>query len=130
MSVMQQVPCWCSVGGWLEIDTLTVQVLDENCGKVNTGCIFTTSGQPPSAESIFNKIAHVLSLHHIPWDCCVGLGVDNASANIGSIVQLYPNVCMMVCPCHTTHNIMVCPCPIPHTIQVIIQVIMQACFST
>lgn len=119
VSVMQQAPYSLSVdgsndSGLLKMNPLTVRMFDENRGKVNTRFLdmCTTSGQHAgTAESIFNKMDQVLSLHHIPWDYCVGLGVDNTSVNIGRhnsimtrIHQKNPNVYIMGCPCHIAHN--------------------------
>ena len=53
----------------------------------------------------------VLESHNIPWNNCVGVGVDNASVNIGrrnSIIpkvhHVNPTVYFIGCPCHIAHN--------------------------
>ena len=60
----------------------------------------------------FCKGDSVLSTLNIPWQHCVGFGVDNASVNIGrhhsiiTEVQARNPACyFMGCPCHLLHNI-------------------------
>ena len=71
-----------------------------------------TSGKDAAtAQAIFDKMCTVLSLHGIPWENCVGVGVDNTSVNFGrhnsimtKIHAINPNVYFMGCPCHIAHN--------------------------
>ena len=36
-----------------------------------------------TAKGIFSKMQDTLSKHDIPWDNCVGIGLDNTSVNMG-----------------------------------------------
>lgn len=64
-----------------------------------------------TARAIFDKMDGVLGNYDIPWDNCVGLGVDNTSVNtdrhnsiISQIHAINRNVYLMGCTCHITHN--------------------------
>ena len=57
-------------------------------------------------------IDEVLSKHGIPWQNCVGFGVDNTSVNISiwhsimtHVLQKNPACYFMGCPCHLIDNI-------------------------
>ena len=54
---------------------------DNDIEKMNplTMCMSSSS----TAEGIFSKIDDAFTTHHISWDNCVGLGVDNTSVNMG-----------------------------------------------
>ena len=119
ISAMASIPYALSVDGsndtGLEkINLLTVRIFDEENGKVNMRfldmCI-TTGDKAATAEVIFNKINSVLHEHNIPWDNCVGVGVDNCSVNMGRhnsimtrIRGVNSRVYFMGCPCHIAHN--------------------------
>ena len=73
----------------------------------------TTSGREcGTACAIFQKIDSVLTTLNIPWEMCVGFGVDNTSVNIGrhhsiktQVQQKVESCYFMGCPCHLVHNI-------------------------
>ena len=70
----------------------------------------TTSGRGcGTASAIFQKIDSNLN---IPWENCVGFGVDNTSVNIGrhhsiktQVQQRLESCYFMGCPCHLVYNI-------------------------
>ena len=69
-----------------KMNPLTVRVYDEKSQKVDTRFLdmCTTSGtDAATAKSIFDKMSGVLSNYKIPWDNCIGPGVDNTSVNTG-----------------------------------------------
>ena len=69
-----------------KLNPLTIRVLDLRIMEVTTQLLdmCTTSGcHCGTADSIFNKIGSVLSIHNIPWGNCVGFGGDNTSVNVG-----------------------------------------------
>ena len=119
VSLMQNTPYSLSVdgsndSGLEKMNPLTVRVYTENTCKVETRFLdmCTTSGtDAATARAIFDKMDGVLSNYNIPWDNCVGLGVDNTSVNTGrhnSIISrihaINQNVYLMGCPCHIAHN--------------------------
>ena len=119
VSLMQQTPYSLSVDGSNDtslekINPLTVRVYDEKSQKVDTRFLdmCTTSGiDAATAKAIFDKMSGVLSNYKMPWDNCIGLGVDNTSVNTGrhnSVISrvhaINPNVYLMGCPCHIAHN--------------------------
>ena len=64
-----------------------------------------------SAEGIFSRMDEALSSHHIRWENCIGMGLDNTSVNMGCrnsiktrVLQKNSSVYMMGCPCHIIHN--------------------------
>ena len=65
---------WCSCLYCNEPST--VRIFDEKRG-------FFWTCTPHLVSMIFDEIDRFHSLHRISWDYCVGLGVDNASVNIG-----------------------------------------------
>jgi hypothetical protein len=49
--------------------------------------------------------------HGIPWNNCVGFGVDNTSVNMGCrnsiksrVLDMNPAIYIVGCPCHIVHN--------------------------
>ena len=53
-----------------------------------------------------------LSKHDIPWDNCVGIGLDNTSVNMGCmnfiktrVLSVNAAVSIIGCPCHIVHSI-------------------------
>ena len=90
------------------MNPLTVRIFDINRGKVDTRFLdmCTTRGvDAATAEAIFSKMNEVLESHNIPWNNCVGVGVDNASVNIGRrnsimtrVHHVNPTVYSMGCP--------------------------------
>ena len=95
---------------------LTIRVLDLRIMEVTTQLLdmCTTSGcHCGTADSIFNKIGSVLSIHNIPWGNCVGFGGDNTSVNVGmhysyiTHVKQNNNSCYFMgwCTCYLVHNI-------------------------
>ena len=98
-----------------KLNPLTVRIYDHSRWQVTTQLLdmCTTSGRNCGmASAIFAKVDSVLSTLNIPWQHCVGFGVDNASVNIGwhhsikTEVQARNPACyFMGCPCHLLHNI-------------------------
>ena len=65
-----------------------------------------------TAEVILSKIQEALSKHEIPWNNCIGIGLDNTSVNMGFINSIKTRVLsanaavsVVGCPCHIVHNI-------------------------
>jgi len=119
VSLMQNMPYSLSVdgsndSGLEKMNPLTVRVYIENTCKFQNRFLdmCTTSGtDAATARAIFDKMDGVLSNYEIPWDNCVGLGVDNTSVNTGrhnSIISrihaINQNVYLMGCPCHIATN--------------------------
>ena len=98
-----------------KLNPLTVRILDINKMQVTTQLLdmCTTSGRHcGTADSIFSKIDSVLTKHDIPWQNCVGFGVDNTSVNVGlrhsimtHVKQKNTSCYFMGCPCHLIHNV-------------------------
>lgn len=98
-----------------KINPLTVRIYDISKRQVTTQLLdmCTTSGQDcGTASAIFGKVDSILTTLNIPWNNCVGFGVDNTSVNIGrhhsikTQVQAKNPACyFMSCPCHLLHNI-------------------------
>ena len=73
----------------------------------------TTSGPHcGTADSIFNKTDSVMTVHNIPWDNCIGFGIDNTSVNVGlrhsimtHVKQKNISCSFMRCPSHLIHNV-------------------------
>ena len=72
----------------------------------------TTGQQSGTADSVFNKMDEILRSCEIPWDKCVGAGIDNTSVNLSRgnsirirVLQQNPATYFMSCPCHIMHNI-------------------------
>ena len=91
--------------------SITVRLFDQECGVVRTHfldmCLLSSS----SAEGIFSGMDEALSIHHIGWESCVGMGLDNTSVNMGCrnsiktrVLQKNSSMYMMGCPCHIIHN--------------------------
>ena len=95
-----------------KLNPLTVKIFDVNRQQVSTQLLdmCTTSGRGcGTASAIFQKIDSNLN---IPWENCVGFGVDNTSVNIGrhhsiktQVQQRLESCYFMGCPCHLVHNI-------------------------
>lgn len=91
VSAMKTQPYSLSVDGsndtGLEkINPLTVRIFNGDSKKVTMRFLdmcTTTGKNAATADAIFQKINSVLDMHHIPWDNCVGVGVDNCSINMG-----------------------------------------------
>ena len=69
-----------------KLNPLTVRIFDVNRRQVTTQLLdmCPTSGREcGTASTIFQKIDSVLTSLSIPWENCVGFGVDNTSVNIG-----------------------------------------------
>lgn len=98
-----------------KLNPLTVRLLDMKKMQVITQLLdmCTTSGRHcGTAASIFSKIDSVLTTYNIPWNHCVGFGVDNASVNVGlrnsimtHVKQKNKSCYFMGCPCHLVHNV-------------------------
>ena len=98
-----------------KLNPLTVKVFDPVEKQVTTQLLdmCTTSGRDcGTAVSIFKKINSVLVKFDVPWEHCVGFGVDNTSVNVGlrhsimtHVQQKNSSVYFMGCPCHLIHNI-------------------------
>jgi len=97
------------------MNPLTVRIFDEGHKRVNTRFLdmcTTTVKDAASAQGIFDKKDTVLSIHNIQWENCVGVGIDNASVNIGRhnsimsrVHSVIPSAYFMGCPCHIAHNL-------------------------
>jgi len=74
-----------------KLNPLTVRIFDVNRRQVTTQLLdmCPTSGREcGTASAIFQKIDSVLNRFNIPWENCVGFGVDNTSVNIGRLTPL------------------------------------------
>ena len=116
VSAMQKLPYSLSVDGsndaqLMKMNPITVRIFYD---KVETRFLDmgTTSGtNSATAQAIFDKMNAVLAMHNIPWEKCVGVGVDNTSVNLGrhnsimtKVHQINSKVYFMGCPCHIAHN--------------------------
>lgn len=119
IAIMQQAPYSLSVDGSNDtglgkLNPLTVRIYDDKRQKVDMRFLdmcTTTGKDAATAEAIFEKMNAILSAHAIPWEYCVGIGVDNTSVNIvrhNSIMTrvhtINPSAYFMGCPCHIAHN--------------------------
>lgn len=104
--------------GLEKLNPLTVKIYDVNRKQVSTRLIdmCTISGRECGTSlALFTKIDSVLVSCGIPWDNCVGFGVDNTSVNLGLRNSLMTHVqkrnaaCyFMGCPCHLIHSVASC----------------------
>ena len=100
--------------GLLKRNPLTVRIFDEELKNVDTRFLdmCTTSGvNSATARAIFVKMNSVILSHNISRDNCVGVGVGNASVNIGKhssimtrVHSINSDVYFMGCPSHVAHN--------------------------
>ena len=98
-----------------KVNPLTVRIYDVSKRQVTTQLLdmCTTSGRDcGTASAIFGKVDSILTTLNIPWNNCVGFGVDNTGVNVGrhhsikTQVQAKNPACyFMGCPCHLLHNI-------------------------
>jgi len=98
-----------------KLNPLTVKIFDINRRQVVTHLLdmcTTTGRECGTSLAIFSKIDSVLERFDIPWNHCVGFGVDNTSVNLGLRNSIMTHVkeknaaCyFMGCPCHLVHNI-------------------------
>ena len=94
-----------------KMNPLTVRLFDQECGVVRTQFLDMCLSSSASAEGIFSRMDEALSSHHIGWENCIGMGLDNTSVNMGCrnsiktrVLQKNSSVYMMGCPCHIIHN--------------------------
>ncbi len=69
-----------------KLNPLTVKLYDASRSQVTTQLLdmCTTTGRNcGTAAAIFEKIDSILGNHEIPWNYCIGFGVDNTSVNLG-----------------------------------------------
>ena len=101
----------CSDNDFEKMNPLTVRIFDVNCRNVRTQFLDMCMSSSSTAEGIFSKMDGAFTTHHISWDNCVGLGVDNTSVNMGCrnsvktrVLERNPAIYIMGCPCHIVHN--------------------------
>ena len=94
-----------------KMNPLTVRYFDEPQHKVVTQFLDMCLSRSSTAEGIFSSLNAALEKHNIPWSNCIALGVDNTSVNVGkhkSIIvearKKNPEIKLMECPCHISHN--------------------------
>ena len=46
-------------------------------------CVLPSGSMAGTAERIYNAMDCALSSRNIPWQQCIGLGMDNTSVNMG-----------------------------------------------
>ena len=71
----------------------------------------TTGQSSGTAGTIFSKIESVIDNLEVPWENCVGISLDNTSANMGirnsikSRIIAKNEACNIIgCPCYIFHN--------------------------
>lgn len=69
--------------GLEKMNPLTVRIYDVNHGKVSIRFLVMCLSSGGSAEELLTAIDDCLMFHHIPWENCVGFGVDNTNVNMG-----------------------------------------------
>ena len=100
--------------GLRKMNPLTVRIFDNENGVVLTKFLdmcLTSGSMAGTAEGIYNAMDCALSSRDIPWQQCIGLGMDNTSVNTGRhnsiksrALQMEGSVYIMGCPCHIIHN--------------------------
>ena len=100
-----------SDSGVEKMNPLTIRTFDK-CGMVTTHFLDMCLSSSSTAEGIFSKMEEVLTKHSIPWNYCVGIGLDNTSVNMGCrnsirtrLEARNPAVSVIGCSCHIVHNI-------------------------
>ena len=95
-----------------KMNPLTARIFDSDHGVVTTQFLDMCMSSSSTAEGIFSKMQEALSKHEIPWDNCVGIGLDNTSVNMGCtnsiktrVLSVNAAVSVVGCPCHIVHNI-------------------------
>lgn len=116
VDIMRNRPYSLAVDGSSDSDVekmnpLTVKIFDLSRGVASTQFLDMCMSSVSTAEGIFSKVNNVLAKHSIPWEKCVGIGLDNTSVNLGCrnsiktrVLQENPSVYVMGCPCHIVHN--------------------------
>lgn len=87
-----------------KMNPLTAHIFDSDHGVVSTQLLDMCMYSSSTAEGIFPKMKEALSKHDIPWDNCVGIGLDNTSVNMGCTNSI-KTISVIGCPCHIVHNI-------------------------
>ena len=97
-----------------KMNPMTVRIFDFSRGQVCTRFLdmcLTQGTNAGTAEAIFKSMDEALQSRNIPWSNCVGVGVDNASVNMGRhnsirsrALEKNRNIYFMGCPCHIVHN--------------------------
>lgn len=100
-----------SDNGIQKMNPLTVRFFDTNSGVVCSQFLDMCLSSSSTAERIFSRMEEALLTHHVPWDNCVAIGLDNTSVNLGCrnsiktrLLQKNPASYVMGCPCHIVHN--------------------------
>lgn len=95
-----------------KMNPLTARIFDSGHGVVTTQFLDMCMSSSSTAEGIFSKMQEVLSKHDIPWDNCIGIGLDNTSVSMGCtnsiksrVLSVNAGVSVIGCPCHVVHNI-------------------------
>ena len=93
---------------------ITVRIFDINFSRVMTKFFdinLLTGREASTAETMFNSVNAQLTKHGIPWDYCIGIGLDNTNANIGEHNSIKSrarnknkNIVIAGCPYHIIHN--------------------------
>lgn len=89
VTVMQKKPFTIAIdgsndNGLCEMNPITVKIFDSSREKVVTHFLdmcTTTGASSATAEAIFSKMDQVMLSCEVPWNDCVGVGVDNTSVN-------------------------------------------------
>jgi len=97
--------------GLQKMNPITVRIYDDSQHKVCCKFLNMCPTCESTADAIFKAVSDVLSQHTIPWQHCVGFGVDNTSVNVGrhnsvktKVTAINKDVYFMGCACHMSHN--------------------------
>jgi hypothetical protein len=93
------------------MNPVTVRIFDINQHKVVCKFLDMCLCKESTAAGIFSSIESALEKHSIPWENCLGFGVDNTSVNVGKHNSIKTrafsknsHIYFMGCPCHMAHN--------------------------
>ena len=116
VETMKEYPFSVSVDGSSDtgvekMNPMTIRIFDINRGSVTAQFLDMCMSSSSTAQGIFTRMNEVLQSNAITWKTCVGLGVDNTSANMGCrnsiktrVQEKNEAIYIMGCPCHIVHN--------------------------
>ncbi|XP_069080250.1 uncharacterized protein [Pleurodeles waltl] len=90
---------------------LTVRIFDSKQGRVCCKFLDMCIRKNDTIEGIFSAVCNVMHKHSIPWENCIGFGLDNTSFNIGNLNPIKTiahswnaSIYFMTCPCQVADN--------------------------
>ncbi|XP_078538683.1 uncharacterized protein LOC144823754 [Lissotriton helveticus] len=90
---------------------LTVRIFDSKQGRVCCKFLDMCIRKDDTTEGIFDAVCKSVHKHSIPWENCIGFGLDNTSFNMGNLNPIKTiahnyneNIYFMACPSQVADN--------------------------